>query len=239
MKRILLIILILLIAVSASGMMLIGGKPVGGKATIGYNTENHGTANATNTIQVSIDPVDGASNKVLIIGIGWEAIATRTIGTVTYDGDACTVIDAQPYEASDLDGVALYYFLAPVDTAKDIVVTMSDTCAGISMGAVVLNNVKQQAYEAKNKAEGNSTTAAVTVTTLTDGAWVVDVVGNISSTATNTPDTGDERWTASDDQTTDMSTILKASFGAEARSWTINSSQQWGIVGSAWEPADL
>ena len=209
---------------------------------IAYDTANSGTSAASDTVTVAIDPTDGNSNKVLVIGIGWEdAVAQVAISALTYNGVDITggyIRDATPEDAN-YNGVALYYMLAPDDVSRNIVVTMASAVEGLSLGAIVLYNVKQQAPEASAEAVQKSTTAAVEITTVTNNAWITDVVLNDSSSTTNTPnDSSDERWTASASQTTDMSTFHQVALGAKTKSWTIGADQQWGIIAAAWEKAD-
>jgi hypothetical protein len=211
----------------------------GGKATITYDTSSDNAVVDNATCTVAIDPGDGHSNKIVIIGIASISfITTPVISTVTYDGNACTLIDTQA-GSGDSDFIcSLYYYLAPADTSKDVVVTMAWAPNGVAVGVISLYNVKQQAPEASNKATGSGTTAATSVTTITDGAMVIDVVGNEDARAM-TPDTMDERWVNEDSAIyAHGSTITKESHGAQSMSWTMLTGD-WAIVAAAFEAADL
>ena len=210
---------------------------------IAYDTANSGTSAASDTVTVAIDPTDGNSNKMLVIGVGWEdAVGDVAISALTYNSIDITgglIADVLPYDAT-YNGLSLYYMLAPDDVSRDIVVTMASAMEGLSLGAIVLYNVKQQAPEAIAEAVNKATTtASVEITTITNNAWITDVVLNDASSVTNTPsDSSDERWTASASQTTDMSTFHQVALGAKTKSWTLSDIRQWGIIAAAWEVAD-
>jgi len=209
---------------------------------IAYDTANSGTSAASDTVTVAIDPTDGNSNKMLVIGVGWEdAVGDVAISALTYNSIDITgglIADVLPHNVT-YNGLSLYYMLAPDDVSRDIVVTMASAVEGLSLGAIVLYNVKQQAPEAIAEAVNSGGTASVEITTVTNNAWITDVVINDSSTTTNTPnDSSDERWTASASQTTDMSTFHQVALGAKTKSWTLSAIKQWGIIAAAWEVAD-
>ena len=116
---------------------------------------------------------------------------------------------------------------------------MASAVEGISLGAIVLYNVKQQAPETDVEAVQNGFEASVEITTQTNGAWITDVIFNESSGTTNTPNDGsDERWSASASQTTDMSTFHQVTAGLKNKIWTISENKQWGIIAACWEKAD-
>jgi len=251
MRKLILILFILLSCASlanSGGIISFpgGGMPsAAGSATITYDTAASNWVGGTGAVvTVTIDPGDGHSDKIFIIGVGWEDTNVATITSVVYDeggvGGAATNIDTQTYtDGSDNGGVALYYYLAPLDTSKVITVTFSETIDNMNVGVISLYNVKQQAPEASNKAAGTGTTAAVTVTTITANAWVSDIVANSASYYTNIAATMDERWVQNGGLTVDASTIAKVSPGGQSMSWTVEGSKPWVIVGAAWEPADL
>jgi len=248
-KRLLILIFCLCIVGSASAIEIIIVQPAG-KATPTYDTDGSNTSSGSDTCTVAIDPTDSLSNPIVIVSIGWEDSTDQaTISALTYDGGDITgnLIDTQTNDdGSEYDAVAMYYILDATlaDTSKNIVVTMNEAVTGISIGWIVYYNVKQQAPEASAKASGSNATPSVSVTSITNGALVTDVVLNRDSTKANVAtgdNTGAEVWTASAGQTTTTSAIIDAVAGGNTMSWLIGASDSrtWVIIGAAFEAADL
>ena len=251
MKKLILILCatLLCVSVSSAGITdklksVIAAKNAGGSDPIAYNWSADEVRTSQWTLTLSIDPVDGSANKMLVIGVAWlEDGATGSISALTYDGNDITAgyIDDQPYaDAGTIEyGVALYYMAAPVDAAKDVVVTFDVQVDKGGLLAVVLENVKQQAPEADNEATAWSDAPLVSVTTQTNNAWVIDVCAYDEDWQTFSVDTGIEREEGNNSPLeVRMSTIEKATPGAQAREWSLGSSRPWGIIAAAFEVAD-
>jgi len=226
-------------------MMLIGGHPTAGKATITYDNDWSDIATSTDTLTIAVDPANGNSNRMAIVTVGWEKGGNQeTCDTVTYNGNACTEVAEKNYNnGSVYDGISQWYCDdADIDTegSANVVITMSGNIGGMSGGVMMLYNVKQQAPEDSCSANSTGTTATCSITTLTANAWITDSVMNEGAAVTNTPAAGQtEQFTQSDLQTTDGGTLAKETAGQIDMDWTVSSSGMWGIVSSAWEAADL
>ena len=194
------------------------------------------TGSATHTVSFTVNAGD---NRLLVVGVAVEEDAPcSTVNGITYDGVALTKIDSQTYRSGDC-GVEQWYLLAPNVGTANIVVTWNDSVYDyVHCHADAYNGVKQQAYEAKNKATGTGTTMTVDVTTLTDNAWVVDIVGNNQSVEDMTAGANQtERTEQAGGCRSNTSDEALASFGACTMSWTTVTSRDWGIVGAAFEAA--
>ena len=127
--------------------------------------------------------VNFGSNKILIVGVAVQIDAgdVPDVTGVTYNSVALTKIAEKIYLI--YESVELWYLLNPDEGTHNVVVTLaSATDKGIGAGAITIDGAKQQAPEVNNTANGNSTTASVSITTLTDNAWIIDAVATRDST---------------------------------------------------------
>ena len=119
------------------------------------------------------------------------------------------------------------------------------------MGAISLTGVDQTApVDAQNGATGTSVTPSVTVTTVTDGAWVVDALAFRSTgagTPTGNPGAGQtQRWsqynegggTATNIRGKGSTEGPKTPSGAVVMDWALSASVDWAISGIAVRPTD-
>ena len=238
--KIYLLIFLFLSSVCFAGQQQGVGAPASaGKATATYDTVNSGSA-SSNTLTVAIDPGNGNSNRIVVIGVTWEDTGdAATISSLTYDGNACTHIDTQTSNPTTYNASALYYYLNPSEDSKNVIVTMNEAVSGINMGVISLYNIKQQAPEATAKNTGSINAITNPITTLTDGAMIVDVVQNHVSTEDQTPDLSTERWEQADDNRGNGSTYIDEIHGLVNMDWTTGNSPTWCIVAAAFEAADL
>ncbi|MBE3040092.1 MAG: SMP-30/gluconolactonase/LRE family protein, partial [Chloroflexi bacterium] len=146
---------------------------------------------------------DSASNKLLVVGLAAEDTSTSdlVISSVKYNGvnmhlvaDSNSIVGAGMRMKTDL-----YYLLdseLPSSGTYTVTVTYAGIIAYMNGGAVSLAHVKQLAREAVAiKSNTNLSTISTNITTLTNGAWVIDVVGSGEVGSFTTTTTGMvERW---------------------------------------------
>jgi len=211
-------------------------------AAISFNSASSGSD--TDEDVTFSHTVNAGDNKILIVGVSLESDNSPpcpAVQSITYNGVALTLIDAQPYGGSEnKNRVELWYLLNPDEGTHNVVSTLTGPIGddGHNVGAITINGAAQQAPEASNKASGDSSTASVSVTTQTDGAWVIDVVGNSRSSLDQTAAAGQmERWEEGQDAHSNGSTRPVATAGAATMSWTLDSSRIWAIVAASFAPA--
>ena len=124
-------------------------------------------------------------NQILIVAVTGESsvAANLEVESVTYRGvnmqrAAYAVAGSYPY-----NGAELWYMLdtdLPLcDCAEDIVVTFKGVVASKVGGAISIYNAKQQAPEAiATNTSANTSSISTDITTLTNKAWAIDIVGN-------------------------------------------------------------
>jgi len=121
------------------------------------------------------------ADRLLVVGVTTELGVA--VASVTYGGTPLSLVSGSVCEAwdgSNLNGrTELWYLLAPAGGTNEVLVTLVNASArSITAGAISLGNVAQQAAEAvvTNVYEGDTSSLTTSITTLTNGAWLVDVV---------------------------------------------------------------
>ncbi len=131
--------------------------------------------------------VGNGDDRILIVGVvGEDSDANDLeISSIDFGGIGLDLVSNSGVIAGNGLGndrivkSELYYLLAPQSGMEIITVTYSGSVSKKCVGAVSLENVEQQAPEAVNTGSvGGTNIISTNITTLTDGAWVVDVVGS-------------------------------------------------------------
>ena len=186
--------------------------------------------------------VGSGSDRILVVGFAAEgsdtAISSITYGGVGLTEAAGTLGFIDP--GGNMQTTVLYYLLDPNSGTANIVITLSGGGFGSAIGGgISLENVKQQAPEDANHhaiTSPDPTTISTSVTTVTDGAWVVDVVGS-GQPLEFTPTGMDERYqeAASSSQGAG-STKFVASAGTATMTWSSNETFRMSHSVAAFAP---
>ncbi len=188
------------------------------------------------------------ANRLLVVGVAIRTDAGQTVTSITYSGSALTFVRADTLAASVRS--ELWYRIAPATGSNNVVVTLSAS-AKAAVGAISLTGVAQTApVDAQNGATGTSATPTETVTTVTDGAWVVDALAFRSTgagTPTGNPGGGQtQRWsqynegggTATNIRGKGSTEGPRSPAGAVVMDWALAASVDWAVSGIAVQPAD-
>ncbi len=157
-------------AVVAAGDIRLNGTPTVAKG-------NGNSLNWTHTVAAG-------TNRLLIVGVSWRSDAGQSVSGVTYAGQAMTPVveKSQPAAAPATPRVTVQIFRLvnpPVGT-NSVSVTLS-AAAQVVGGALGLSGVDQTTpIEASSSNAGRSKKPNVSVTTLTNNAWVVDTVARVA-----------------------------------------------------------
>ena len=181
------------------------------------------------------------SNRILIVGVSIRGI--DAVSTVTYAGTPLTLVGAQNETTNDNARVEIWRLVAPATGANNIVV---DFGAGNNTrfvgGAVSLTGVDQTTPidAAFAGAFGNILTPSVTVTTVTNNAWVIDTLAARNAPTAIVGAGQTQRWNTS------IATRItgagstegpKTPAGAVTMSWTLSAARDWAIGSVAIRPA--
>ena len=216
------------------------------EAAIAFDATSNAQATSTSSLSWQHTVGTGGSNRILVVGVSWRnsGPGTQTVSGVTYNSQALTLIRKDEKFDSESRSTAMYYLKnPPTGSAYNIVVSFSGgdfyKCVG---GAISLTGVDQtNPVDAHNGVAGGvNSPASVTVTTNTDGAWVLDTVIVRNPTATTTVGAGQtQRWNRNmtDVHGAGSHEGPKTPAGNVTMSWTIGTNDPYSISAAAFKPA--
>ncbi|RKY07597.1 MAG: hypothetical protein DRP66_06355, partial [Planctomycetota bacterium] len=183
----------------------------------------------------------GGDDRVVVVGIGIEQ-SDVVVSSVTFDGAAMTVADGSLQ--NDTTNLTVIYYMLEADLPPagtyDIVVT-TDIGDSIGAGAVSLENVKQappEAVEKEGLGRGN-TYISKSITTLTDGAWIIDVAGSGTGCVLSPDDSQELKyWYKPDSSTVAGSTRVVPTAGTVANGWTADDDHRMSLSMAAFAPVE-
>jgi len=183
-----------------------------------------------------------------VVGVSWRNAGadTWTVSSVTYNAQPLTEIRKDEKFDSESRSTALYYLLGPpTGSAYTIQVNFTGAVYRSVGGAVSFTGVDQSyPVDAENGVAGAlpDTNPNVTVTTNTDGVWVVDAMCIRNATGTTSVSGGQtERWnlrTAANNIDGTGSTMgPKSPAGDVTMSWNTGTNAGYSISAVALKPA--
>ena len=173
------------------------------------------------------------NDRILVVGVSVKG--GESVSGVLYGGQTMSEI------RSDNDGgstySSLWYRLDPLTGANDVVIGVS-SAAEVASGAISLFQVEQSAPTIHNGASGKSNTPSVSITTVTDDAWIIDTVGTLDGPMTAGADQT-ERWEANQGSTLGAGSIEETTTsGSHTMSWTnAAGSKEWSISAVELKPS--
>jgi hypothetical protein len=224
----------------------------GAHAAIAFDAASVSSGDGTgSSISWSHTVTSGGSDRILVVGVSWRNSGndTWTVSSVTYNSQALTPIrkDEQFGDPPGSRSTALYYLTdPPTGSAYTIQVNFSGSVFRSIGGAVSFTGVDQSdPVDAENGIAGaTGTNPSVTVTTNTDGAWVVDTLCIRNAGGTTSVSGGQtERWnrrTSSESIDGAGSTIGPNSpAGDVTMSWTTGTNEGYSISTAALKPSGV
>ena len=149
---------------------------------------------ANSSLGLTADPtwshtIGAGSDRILIVGVIYEG-GDPTITSIKYgDANLTLAISGSISSGGTKQTASLYYLLNPATGTANIAIDHLSGTTNSSAGGISLANVAQQAPEVTvfdSETSASPLTISTDITTLTDGAWVVDVVGNGGNTNDHT-----------------------------------------------------
>ena len=185
--------------------------------------------------------VGNHDDRILIVGTAAEddGDSDCDVDWVKYDGVKLTKIDEVIVGSSVYQCVSLWYMIDPPVGEYDVRVRWDDKVNDRNAGAISIYNAVQQGPEVSNSTEVSSGTDVTTsVTTLTDGAWLVDVVGSGNSGGFSAEESGQTERFDMDAESSAIagSTRHIAVAGPASMSWEQDANRLGHIV-AAFAPA--
>jgi hypothetical protein len=183
------------------------------------------------------------TNRILVVGVSIRNNAGQVVNAngVTYAGTPLTLVDSQNNGTSVR--VELWQGVAPAVGTANIVVTLSASARFVG-GAVSFTGVDQTTpVDVSSFASGSSTAPSVSVTTVSNNAWVVDVLATRLNPTALVGAGQTSRWNASTGG--GPNGVLgagstegpKTPAGGVTMSWSLGAtSQDWAIGAVALKP---
>ncbi len=215
--------------VALFGILLLG-LPARAGASISFDAASS-KASTTSISSLSWSHTLGAgTDRIVIVGVTAEntTATNAAVSSVTFNGVAATAVPNSLISGggTGIIETQLFYVLnssLPAPGTYTVQVTFHGSIQGAAVGAVSLFGVNQSAPEsvATKVDSSGADSISTSITTHTNGAWVVDAVGSGNS-GTFTAASGQTlRWgIASSGSTGASSTKAVATAGATTLSWT-------------------
>jgi prepilin-type N-terminal cleavage/methylation domain-containing protein len=222
----------------------IGGVSIKPTAAVAENITFDNVSSTTSTANPMTlsHTIGGGTNRLLVVGISAECNEGITVTSVTYNGQALTKAASVQADTGTVGTADLWYLLEaglPAAGTYNVEVTTSGYTAK-SVGAISLAGVAQQAPESSNtNTNVGPDYISTSITTLTDGAWVVDVVEQGNAGAF-TPDGGQtEQYDVQASSSTGAaSTKEMATAGATSTGWSASANRLAHVV-AAFAPGSV
>jgi len=170
--------------------------------------------------------------------------ADRNISTITYNGVGLSLIGKG---VVDTIHVEMWRLVAPATGANNVVVTAGGTADFIACGSVSLIGVDQASpvdvFDTDNF--NNSTTPSLSITTVADNAWIIDIVNFNNHTTSFVMDAlsgRTERWNfalATTIRTGGSTRGPNTPAGAFTMSWTAGAAAAWNYIAASFKPAAI
>lgn len=199
------------------------------------------TANTSVNGSLSFNHTIGTgSDRLLVVGFNVEFQGALAVTTMTYDGVAMTLAHSGQ-NPGDREWSFLYYMdeadLPAAGTYSVSIVV--DQSAEVAAGSVSVFGGGQSGPEATatTGADTSGSTQSVNITTITDGAWIFDVMGSGASITFTATSPQVERWESDPGGSSAAgSTKELATAGLTTMEWTITGSNRDVLVVAAWPP---
>ena len=200
---------------------------------IGYDAASNTTFNGT--ASASWSHVTAGADRVLVVGIYIvDTTGPASVSTLTYNSVSLTLIRRRV--GANSNAGELWYLLNPTVGTNTVAVTLSGTPAqaaiiwGISLTGV-------GALDASNENGAASGQPSVSVTTVADNAWIVDVVGENLNDVLTAGGSQSKKWQdALASRTAAMSTLGPVTpAGATALSWS-GVTDAWIEIAASFSP---
>ena len=234
------------LASNVSGFTVTGVTSGGGSGTctIAIDSQSSGSADGASSLTFS-HTIGGGSNRILVVGVSIETCNPyETVSSITYGGKTLTYLNSAQVTSSNAcrGRVELYYLLEadmPGAGPFNVEVNATGSCDALAAGAISLTGVAQQAPEVSNtNANDAQTSISTNITTLTDGAWLVDAVHS-GNPGTFTANSGQNVRYDQASSTSEVagSTLQVASAGNVSLGWTNTSANRLAQAVAAFVPA--
>ncbi|MCA9400127.1 MAG: VCBS repeat-containing protein, partial [Candidatus Omnitrophica bacterium] len=217
--------------------------PPGGSAQIEVDNITENQANDVSYFE-HMHQVGTGSNRILIVSFAAKEFtsAVPEVTSMTFNSLPLTRIARETNTTSAKTDSEMWYLLNPPSGNYQLQINLSGEIDGLTFGVISLNNVKQQSYEDVATSSGTGNAPSVSLTTITDGAWVVDSLAHRGYTTTTNASSGQTEFYKiknSPDVQGGGSYKEVAIAGSTTIDWNLTVGKAYAYVAAAFAPADL
>jgi hypothetical protein len=145
-----------------------------GLMSVAVDATSTGSGNNVSSVTVS-HTTTSASDRLLLVGVSMDSTGGRTVTSVTYGGQSLTLVGAQAGGANPVR-VEIWRLINPASGTANVVVNLSGSTDGVSVGATTFTGVDQTTpLGTFASAIGTNNSPTVNVTSAA-GELVYDVV---------------------------------------------------------------
>lgn len=190
-----------------------------------------------NPVTGSMTVMDGDTVLGLVICVGSATL--RTGGAPTFQGRAFTQRDqTRQAAASPETSVEIWELLNPPVGAGTVSIPNAGSLTLHCRAASARSSTGASEFNAGNGATGTSTNPAASVTTTTDGCFILAIVGSGAQTWAPSARTGVQiHDTDHGAFGSGAQYVLQNTAGAQSMGWTFATSEDWAVTVAAWAPA--
>ncbi len=201
-----------------------------GLMSVAVDATSTGSGNNVTSVTVS-HTTTSASDRLLLVGVSMDSTGGRTVTGVTYAGQSLTLVGAQSGGANPVR-VEIWRLVNPPSGTANVVVNLSGSTDGVSVGATTFTGVDQTTpLGTFASAIGTSASPSVNVTSAA-GELVYDVVAGKDATSLTQGANQTEQWELANsggDQRGAASTEAGASTVTMSWSKTTSGTAEWAI----------
>jgi hypothetical protein len=194
---------------------------------------------AGTTITISSAVVSGSDKVLYATVMLWQDVAgTGTVSGITWNTSENFTKRAEKTVTGGAMRAEIWELKNPTSTTANIVATISGNTDARKLGAILYTGADQTTpTEATQTSEGTSSPITLDITTLTDGADVIDCVSNFS-TATLTVGASQTSFMNNSTGSTGAGASYesKATAGSVTMSWTKTGTDDWAQVAVSVKP---
>jgi len=212
--------------------------------TLDLKTNYNTTAKSSDSIDHTITAA--GSNRALVVAVElYDTSVVPQTSTLTYGGQALTLVGRVSRNISGTTNITseIWYLLNPPTGINSLAASYNTNVNEIGIQATSLQGVKQAAPEVFTTNSNTNNAPNASVTTITNKAWVIDVItANVSLAGNMTIGAGQTLLGSKDIGGNQGASSYKMidPAGAATMQWTLAfSTKSWAMVAAAFAPAPL
>jgi hypothetical protein len=203
-------------------------------------TIENGFIGSGDTVTIASFTVSGTNKALFVCMMLWQDVpGSGTISGITWNTSQSLTKIVEKTVTAGAMRAEIWRLINPTNATANIVATISGDTDARKMGAILFDGADQtDPDEATQTSEGGAGPITLDITTLTDGAIVVDCGSNFTTDAITI---GADQTPIMDDQTGSTGGVAsyesKATAGTVTMSWTKTGSDDWAQVALSVKPA--